>query len=218
MIYTYPLTLDIYTANSTYRAKQNDAGSRYLLATITANGVIQTVPGTATVSLKVIKPDDTKTLTAGTVADGKITVELTNQTLAVAGMAYCELQIIESGPTTLLKTIRFQLLIDAEVYSDTVAESTDEFTALTVALAEVNEFKNDIATLEDNQGTMADLTTTADTLVGAINELDSEKEPNLPATPETPEEKYLNGNKAWAVPAHNKLSDLNTDTEEKERR
>ena len=35
----------------------------------------------------------------------------------------------------------------------------------------------------------------------------------MPATPETPAEKYLNGNKAWATPAHNKLSDLNTDAE-----
>ena len=243
MTYTYPLTLDIYSANSTYRAKQNDAGSRYLLATINANGVLQTVPATATVSLKVVKPDDTKTLTAGTVSNGKILVELTNQTLAVPGMAYCELQIIENNPTTLLKTIRFQLLIDAEVYSDTVAESTDEFTALTVALADINEVKNDIATLKDNQGTMADLTTTADTLVGAINELDNDKEdksnkvtsidsestdtqypsakltydqlalkePNLPVTPLIPAEKFLNGNRSWAIPAHNKITDLNTD-------
>ncbi len=97
MNYILPVTLDIYSANSTYRAKQNDAGSRYLLATINANGVLQTVPATATVSLKVVKPDDTKTLTAGTVSNGKILVELTNQTLAVSGMAYCELQIIESG-------------------------------------------------------------------------------------------------------------------------
>lgn len=259
MIYTYSLTLDIYNNNSTYRAKQNDAGSRYLLASITANGVEMAIPDTATVSLKVVKPDHKKTFTTGVVTEGKILVELTNQTLAVSGIAHCELQILDSdsGTTELLKTIRFKLMIDAEVYSDTVLESSDEFTALTEALAKVGTIGNlaDLHTIEkstftgavnelaDNQGTITDLTTTAETLVGAINELDSEKEdksnkvisidsestdtqypsakltydqlalkePNLPATPETPAEKFLNGNRSWATPAHNKITDLNTD-------
>ena len=107
MNYILPVTLDLYDQNPTYNAKQNDAGSRYILATIAANGVAQSVPETATVSLKVEKADGTRTLTAGTVSEGKILVELTNQTLAAAGTATCELQIIESEPTSLLKTLRF---------------------------------------------------------------------------------------------------------------
>ncbi len=245
MINILPVVLDIYNPNQTYKAKQGDAGSRYLLATITENNVIVTVPESATVNLKVRKSDLTYTYTGGVVSEGKVLVELTSQTLSVAGINYCEIEIIQNEPVALLKTIQFRLSVDATVYPDDVPISTSEFTALTEALAEVNEFKNDIAKLEENQGTMADLTTTADTLVGAINELDSEKEdksnkvtsidsestdtqypsakltydqlalkePNLPATPETPTEKFLNGNKAWAVPAHNKLTDLNTDTE-----
>ena len=39
------------------------------------------------------------------------------------------------------------------------------------------------------------------------------KESNLPVTPETPAEKYLNGNRSWATPAHNKITDLNTDAD-----
>lgn len=212
MITTLPVTLDLYKTNPTYNAKQNDAGSRYILATITANGVAQSVPETATVSLKVEKADGTRTLTAGTVSEGKILVELTNQTLAAAGTATCELQIIESEPTSLLKTLRFFLNIETEVYSDTVAESTDEFTALTEALAEVNDFKN---TKEDksNKVTSIDSESTDTQYPSAKLTYDqlATKEPNLPATPATPAEKFLNGNRSWAVPAHNKITDLNAD-------
>lgn len=212
MNYILPVTLDLYKTNPTINAKQNDAGSRYILATITANGVAQSVPETATVSLKVEKADGTRTLTAGTVTDGKILVELTNQTLAAAGTATCELQIIESEPTSLLKTLRFFLNIETEVYSDTVAESTDEFTALTEALAEVNDFKN---TKEDksNKVTSIDSESTDTQYPSAKLVYDqlALKEPNLPVTPSIPAEKFLNGNKAWATPAHNKITDLNTD-------
>lgn len=51
MNYILPVTLDLYKTNPTINAKQNDAGSRYILATITANGVAQSVPETATVTL-----------------------------------------------------------------------------------------------------------------------------------------------------------------------
>ena len=212
MNYILPVTLDLYKTNPTINAKQNDAGSRYILATITANGVAQSVPETATVSLKVEKADGTRTLTAGTVQEGKVLVGLTNQTLAVPGTAICELQIIGSEQPSVLKTIRFFLNIDAEVYSDDVPESTDEFTALTEALAEVNDFKN---TKEDksNKVTSIDSESTDIQYPSAKLVYDqlALKEPNLPVTPSIPAEKFLNGNKAWATPAHNKITDLNTD-------
>ena len=212
MNYILPVTLDLYKTNPTINAKQNDAGSRYILATITANGVAQSVPETATVSLKVEKADGTRTLTAGAVQEGKVLVGLTNQTLAVPGTAICELQIIGSEQPSVLKTIRFFLNIDAEVYSDDVPESTDEFTALTEALAEVNDFKN---TKEDksNKVTSIDSESTDIQYPSAKLVYDqlALKEPNLPVTPSIPAEKFLNGNKAWATPAHNKITDLNTD-------
>jgi hypothetical protein len=252
------ITLDIYNENRIiYKAKQGDANSRFLLATITENGVPFSVPTNNTVYLKVRKPDETCTLTQGSIVEGKVLVELTNQTLLVSGLAYCEIRILQNDPIEDLKTIKFSMQIDSSVFLDKIVESTDEFTALTEALAAAGSIGkvSELHTIEkstlvagvnelaDNQGTIADLTTTATTLVGAINELDSEKEdksnkvtsisaestdiqypsakltydqlatkePNLPATPATPAEKFLNGNRSWAVPAHNKITDLNTD-------
>lgn len=190
MARTLNITLDLYNENRiVYKAKQGDANSRFLLATITELGVPFSIPAGNTVYLKVRKPDETCTLTQGVISDGKALVELTNQTLAVAGIAYCEIRIIQNDPIEDLKTIKFTMQIDSSVFSDEIVESTDEFTALTEALADINEVKNDIIALE------------------------ATKEPNLPVTPLLPTEKFLNGNKAWAIPAHNKLTDLNTDTE-----
>ena len=260
MARTLNITLDLYNENRTvYKAKQGDANSRFLLATITELGVPFTIPSNNMVFLKVRKPDETCTLTQGVISDGKALVELTNQTLAVAGIAYCEIRILQNDPIEDLKTIKFTMQFDSSVFLDEIVESTDEFTALQEALATAgsighvselhtiakNTLVDGVNELADNQGTMADLTTTADTLVGAINELDSEKEdksnkvtsisgastdtqypsakltydqlatkePNLPVTPENPETKFLNGNKAWATPAHNKITDLNADAD-----
>jgi hypothetical protein len=217
------------------------------------------IPAGNTVYLKVRKPDETGPLTQGSIVEGKVLVELTNQTLLVSGLAYCEIRILQNDPIEDLKTIKFSMQIDSSVFSDEIVESTDQFTALEEALAAAGSIGkvSELHTIEkstlvagvnelaDNQGTIADLTTTATTLVGAINELDNEKEdksnkvtsidsestdiqypsakltydqlalkePNLPVTPSTPAEKFLNGNRSWAVPAHNKITDLNTDAD-----
>ena len=109
----------------------------------------------------------------------------------MSGLAYCEIRILQNDPIEDLKTIKFSMQIDSSVlFLDEIVESTDEFTALEEALAaagsigKVSDLKTEdkstlvagVNELADNQGTIADLTTTATTLVGAINELDNEKE------------------------------------------
>jgi len=90
MIKQLAITLDIYKENTTiYKAKQSDGGSRFLLATITANNVVLTVDADEVTDLKVYKPDGKCTMTAGSVVGGKILVELTTNTLAAPGMAFC---------------------------------------------------------------------------------------------------------------------------------
>ena len=259
MINQLAISLDIYLDNGTYTAKQSDADSRYLLITVTDNGTATEIESNAVVNLKARKPSGALSYDHGTVIDGKALILLTSDTLAEAGTVYCELEITQVDPVALLKTLTFKLDVKSEVYSQTIPESTSTFTALTEALATAGSIGkvSELHTIEkstlvagvnelaDNQGTIADLTTTATTLVGAINELDSEKEdksnkvtsiddestdiqypsakltydqlalkePNLPVTPLIPAEKFLNGNKAWATPAHNKLTDLNTDAD-----
>ena len=154
------ITLDLYNENRVIvKAKQGDANSRFLLVTVTENSVPFTIAENNTVYLKVKKPDTYCTLTQGTIVEGKVLVELTNQTLAVSGIAYGEIRILQNDPIEDLKTIKFTMQIDSSVFLDEIVESTDEFTALEEALAAAGSI-----------GHVADLHTIAkDTLVAGVN-------------------------------------------------
>lgn len=242
MISQLAISLDIYLDNGTYTAKQSDAGSRYLLISITDNGTATEIESNAVVNLKARKPSGAVSYDHGTVTDGKALILLTSDTLAEAGMVYCELEITQIDPVALLKTLTFKLDVKSEVYSQTIPESTSTFTALTEALAaagsigKVSDLKTEdkstlVAGVNEIHDEVVDLQNDKEDKSNKVTSIDSEstdiqypsakltydqlatKEPNLPATPLLPAEKFLNGNKAWAIPAHNKLTDLNTDTE-----
>ena len=227
MARTLNITLDLYNENRTvYKAKQGDANSRFLLATITELGVPFSIPANNTVYLKVRKPDETCTLTQGVISDGKALVELTSQTLAVSGIAYCEIRILQNDPIEDLKTIKFTMQFDSSVFLDEIAESTDEFTALEEALAaagsigKVSDLKTEdkstlVAGVNEIHDEVVDLQNDKEDKSNKVTSIDSEstdaqypsakltydqlatKEPNLPATPATPAEKFLNGNRSW---------------------
>ena len=116
---------------------QNDAGSRFLAVMLTAEGERYDIPTDCTVQLAVRKPDGTETLTAAIVEDNKVIAELTNQTLAVKGIADAQI-VIRSG-AAVLKTPPFKFNIHEQIISDKIAESTDEFTALSELLKNYKE-------------------------------------------------------------------------------
>lgn len=107
---------------------QNDAGSRFLVASLTSEGEPYTIPEGCTVQLAVRKPDSTKTLTAASVRDNMVVCELTNQSLSVKGIA--DAQIVIYNGLAVLKTPPFKLNTFEQIVSDDTIVSTDEFTAL----------------------------------------------------------------------------------------
>lgn len=108
MQYTQELTLDVarqYTY-SYIQAKQGDDASRYVKITVTANGVTQAVPTTATATFRALKPDGKSIYNSATInSDGTVTVELTEQTLAVPGRVMADVSITDSG--TVLSVVSF---------------------------------------------------------------------------------------------------------------
>lgn len=240
MINQLAISLDIYLDNGTYTAKQSDADSRYLLITVTDNGTATEIESNAVVNLKARKPSGALSYDHGTVIDGKALILLTSDTLAEAGTVYCELEITQVDPVALLKTLTFKLDVKSEVYSQTIPESTSTFTALTEALAaagsigKVSDLKTEdkstlVAGVNEIHDEVVDLQNTKEDKSNKVTSIDSEstdtqypsakllydqlatKEDNLPITPLIPAEKFLNGNRSWAVPAHNKITDLNAD-------
>lgn len=122
---------------------QNDAGSRFLVASLTSEGEPYTIPEGCTVQLAVRKPDGTKTLTAAIVKDNTVVCELTNQSLAVKGIA--DAQIIIYNGLAVLKTPPFKLNIFEQIVSDDAIVSTDEFTALSEIMKNYQEISAEVA-------------------------------------------------------------------------
>ena len=136
-------SVDIWLPNSTtvITPVQNDAGSRFVGVLLTAEGKPYSVPSNATLMLAVRKPDETVTLTAAQAVDNKVIAELTNQTLAVSGIA--DAQIIIYAGESVLRTPPFKLRVLECIITDGVIESTDEFSALTELL---NNYSNQVNT------------------------------------------------------------------------
>ncbi len=133
---------------------QNDAGSRFLVAVLTSEGERYDLPTGCTVQLAVRKPDSTETLTAAICENNTVVAELTNQTLAVKGIA--DAQIIICSGESVLKTPPFKLNIYEQIISDDTVESTDEFSALSSLLKNYQQVISAVENkLDKSGGTMS---------------------------------------------------------------
>jgi hypothetical protein len=158
-------------------AQQGDIKSRYVRFHLISSSLPVDLTNN-TVKVFAIKPDNTlifNNVTIEDAANGQILVELTSQTLAIRGYLNCQLKIYGSDES-ILSSSKFQINV-LESLDDTGAiESQNEFTALTVALADLAEYeqyKTDVDILKTNMGTDP-LTTTAQNVKGAINEVNSD--------------------------------------------
>ena len=131
------LTIDLYNPYPLpiVNAKQYDTG-RGVRVTLKAGSDLFTPEGT--VNIYILKPDGTKIYNACSVEDAVVTVDFTNQALAVAGDAQAEIQV-ESG-ADIVSTPIFVIRVLKSNIDDDAIESTDEFTALETAIATLSNY------------------------------------------------------------------------------
>ena len=123
-------------------AKQGDIASRYLLFHL-LDGDKPFDLTNRTVRVYAIKPDKTEIfndLTINDASKGYCTLELTSQCLASAGVVKMELYISESGK--VLTSIPFELEVIPCINNDNSVNSTNEFSALEVALGSLQDYYN----------------------------------------------------------------------------
>ena len=132
MVITTPIAVDLINPAPLpiLNTKQGDS-ARGILVTLTGDGAILT-PTDETISIYIKKPDGTIVYNACTIQDGKIFARLTNQSLAVAGEAQVELDLI-NGNDRLTTPIALLRILPTNI-DDGAIESTDEFTALQEAI------------------------------------------------------------------------------------
>ena len=87
------------------------------------------------------KPDGTEFYNDCTIEDGKLIAPLTSQALAVKGIVPCQIQLVFGGTLT---TYTFNVVVDDSLVSESAIESSNEYTALENALAEVEEIIGEI--------------------------------------------------------------------------
>ena len=95
-----------------------------------------------TVRVYGVKPDGTKVFNNLTIVNaqgGLVELQLTSQMLAKSGWLKLELVIYEA--TDILSTIKFDIDVIASLRDDAAIESTNEFSALTLALKSVQEWE-----------------------------------------------------------------------------
>ena len=121
------------------KVKQNDT-ARYLLFNLLDDRVPFSLEN-KTVRVYGLKPDGTKVfnnLTIINAARGLAELQLTTQMLVKPGCLKLELVIYEA--TDILSTTKFDIDIISCIRDDGAIESTNEFSALTVALAKADEY------------------------------------------------------------------------------
>ena len=136
----YPITVDFYKLRPLPIMPAQEANiGRGALVTLTANSVA-VVPEDETVNIYVKKPDGTKVYADCTVSGNQIQVDFSQQMLLIPGMLEVELQMIDAEGNNITTPI-FLIQNQRSNIDYAGITSSDEFTALVTALAEVEELK-----------------------------------------------------------------------------
>ena len=116
-------------------AKVGEANGRKVVFTLYEGRTAFFVPAEATVIFRAQKPDGTILYNHCVSDDGKVEYTITSQTVAVAGVYACELQIVSDG--RIIYSPYVTLNVMDNLYSDTEVESSNEFTELENALNKI---------------------------------------------------------------------------------
>lgn len=111
-------------------AKQGDKATRYIIAKLLNDGKAYTIPANARVAFNAEKPDGKHVYNTCSYSGSEVTFELTNQTLAAAGTAYCDIEVRTSDNTQLITSASFTIEIEKSMRSDDAILSSNEFTEL----------------------------------------------------------------------------------------
>ena len=116
-------------------AKVGEANGRKVVFTLYEGRTAFFVPGGASVIFRAQKPDGTILYNNCVIDDGKVEYTITSQTVAVAGVYACELQIVSDG--RIIYSPYVTLNVMDNLYADTEVESSNEFTELENALNKI---------------------------------------------------------------------------------
>lgn len=111
-------------------AKQGDKATRFIVARLLNNGEPYTIPTGARAVINITKPDGKHVYNTCSYSGSDVTVELTNQALAAAGTAYCDIEIRTSDDSQVITSASFTMEIEPSQRNENAILSANEFTDL----------------------------------------------------------------------------------------
>ena len=120
-------------------AKQGDKATRFIEAVLFNCGEPYVIPEGSKATAYIKKPDRYRVYTPCTFGDNVVTVELSNNALAAAGTALCEVEIQSNDGSQLVTSVTFEIEIEESVRSDSAIMSSNEFTLFEKTMKEYAE-------------------------------------------------------------------------------
>ena len=148
----YPIEVDLFRPYPLpiMEAQQNNIG-RGAQVTLKANGAI-IQPTNEGLTFWAKKPDGTVSFLTATLSGTNVQLDFTNQMLALPGMVQVEIRLTSgSGESeTDISTPIFSVRVNPSNINDAAVESQNEFTALQVAIGEVQSALSEVDELKKN--------------------------------------------------------------------
>lgn len=142
---TQYITLDMTDGENwqAVHAKQGDDASRFICVTLTASGVVYTPPEGATANFRCLKPDGCSCYNPATInEDGTITVDLTEQVLAVAGRVAADVSLVGTEGQ-VLSTVSFEIIVERAPVGRSI-DSANEAKVLENLIEQAQDKLNDL--------------------------------------------------------------------------
>lgn len=131
------------------RAKHLDT-ARYIICTLTENGIPRTVKTHEAARIRLQKPDRTYVYNdCDILEDGRVFITLTEQILAVEGNAVCDIQLTDEETGIIYSTKNFIINIDKTAVNNSVMESSNEFGALNSLIAGNKKLNDELKANEE---------------------------------------------------------------------
>lgn len=153
-------------------AKQGDQNSRTLTVTLMDNGVAYTIPSDAVARFAMRKPQSgDNVLDDAAISNNQVEITLTQQMLAEAGQACCDVQLYDEASNAMLSSSSFVLDIKPMALDQAAAESSPEYKSFVDALNSISSSQSSASqAVEDAEQALED----ANTAKGTFNSLNSQ--------------------------------------------
>lgn len=126
------VSVDLYGEEQFYlvSAKQGDRATRFVRVQLMNNGNEFEIPEDAILYTNIKKPDGKFCYNECDRDGNRVMVQLTNQALAAAGTAHCDIEIRSKDNKLILSSQAFTIEIEKSMRDESAIESSNEMTAL----------------------------------------------------------------------------------------